>query len=382
MIDDGYSYSVYQRKSTKKWYCEIKYNGKKLKSFTLKATIKRDASVEGKALFDAYDRNQKPEIVQMKDTIAAYCMNFWSQNSRYIQAKSIDRDKPLSSAYIKNNHSKAAKEISEFFGALKFEELSRGHIEDLKIALKNRGYSQRQINAVLHALRVPYYYWCQENDKARRVTITKPKEQKTERGVLTVDEVKRIVRLDYPDARVKCAILLGCLCGLRAGEIRGLQWRDIDEQNEVIIVRHSFVDADGLKSTKTDKARTVPLPGVLKPCLEEVKRIHGKWPENFVLQSIKKDVAGAPISKGAIERGFKTILEQVGISAGEAKRRNICFHSTRHTYITLARHLGITGVVVQKIAGHSTTDMMDNYTHADIGSIQNAGRMLDDALNA
>lgn len=378
----GYTYTVFQRKATKRWYCEIRFNNKIVKTITLKATIRREAVLEGKAYFDKYMTEQANKVQTNKtsDFIAAYCIDFWREDSMYALDKKIERNKKLSRAYLYNNRLKAEKELKEFFSTITFSELSTDAIKNMLRKLDERGYSQRHKNAVLHALKVPYNYYCSNHEEIRQIVIKKVKEERKERGALTIDEVRRIVQLQYPDVRIKCAILLGCLCGLRAGEIRGLKWQDVSESDGIITIKHSYVDTEGLKSTKTDRARTVPLPALLIPCLKEVARIHGKWSENFVLQSIKKDVAGAPISKAALERGFIKVLEMVGITQTERKKRNICFHSLRHTFITLARHLGISGVVVQKIAGHSTESMTDNYTHADITSIKTAGHVLDDAL--
>jgi integrase len=47
----------------------------------------------------------------------------------------------------------------------------------------------------------------------------------------------------------------------------------------------------------------------------------------------------------------------------EQKRRNITFHSLRHTYITLSRLAGIIDVEIQALAGHKDGRMMNNYTH-------------------
>ncbi|MDR2543447.1 MAG: tyrosine-type recombinase/integrase [Treponema sp.] len=49
----------------------------------------------------------------------------------------------------------------------------------------------------------------------------------------------------------------------------------------------------------------------------------------------------------------------------EQKRRNLTFHSLRHTFITLGRLDGISDLQIQAIAGHSTRKMMEHYSHAE-----------------
>jgi integrase len=70
-------------------------------------------------------------------------------------------------------------------------------------------------------------------------------------------------------------------------------------------------------------------------------------------------------------------LEGIGISNGkkatkdtpsvpsEQKKRNLTFHSLRHTFITLSRLEGVlSDFEIQAIAGHSTSRMMEHYSHA------------------
>jgi integrase len=70
-------------------------------------------------------------------------------------------------------------------------------------------------------------------------------------------------------------------------------------------------------------------------------------------------------------------LEEIGITAGEKatkdesavpgeqKRRNLTFHSLRHSFITLGRLDGISDLEIQAIAGHSTQSMMERYSHTE-----------------
>jgi len=70
-------------------------------------------------------------------------------------------------------------------------------------------------------------------------------------------------------------------------------------------------------------------------------------------------------------------LEGIGITAGrkaakdtpavpsEQKKRNLTFHSLRHSFITLGRSSGVlTDLEIQAVAGHSSRRMMEHYTHA------------------
>ena len=71
-------------------------------------------------------------------------------------------------------------------------------------------------------------------------------------------------------------VRLGILCGLRSGEIYGLQWEDIDFGRDVIRVRHSLSVHDGIKATKSAAGnRTIPLSDPVRDALVCVGRFTG-----------------------------------------------------------------------------------------------------------
>jgi integrase len=48
----------------------------------------------------------------------------------------------------------------------------------------------------------------------------------------------------------------------------------------------------------------------------------------------------------------------------EQKRRNLTFHSLRHTFITLGWLAGISDLEIQALARHKSVAMMERYSHA------------------
>ena len=65
-------------------------------------------------------------------------------------------------------------------------------------------------------------------------------------------------------------------------------------------------------------------------------------------------IPGSWKGKGAPPAGY----------VNEQKRRNLSFHCTRHTFITLGRLAGISDLEIQALAGHKSASMMENYSHA------------------
>ena len=83
------------------------------------------------------------------------------------------------------------------------------------------------------------------------------------------------------------------------------------------------------------------------------------------------------IGKWLAEQWFRDILEKSGIEVGN---RVLTPHSLRYTYITRMRR-NVAGETVQKIAGHSSINMTDHYTRADISGMVAAVQPATDAAN-
>ena len=77
---------------------------------------------------------------------------------------------------------------------------------------------------------------------------------------LTNDEIRTVFDLPDLPAKQRTAFTVAIHRGMRAGEIWGLRWEDVDFDEREILVRHSFDEP-----TKGGKVRRVPM---LPPFLE------------------------------------------------------------------------------------------------------------------
>jgi len=103
-----------------------------------------------------------------------------------------------------------------------------------------------------------------------------------------------------------------------------------------------------------------------------------KAPDDFVIQSAKRK--GVPVSAKYFDRALKRELDGIGLSPEEQKRRNLSFHSTRHSFVTLGRLAGISDLEIQALAGHSAR-MMERYSHAEqVVDVRQIGEKLERSL--
>jgi len=314
-----------------------------------------------------------------------YLLGFWTPESNYAKYKSGVKKRPLSAYYITMNHDDVNRHIEPFLGfkGIKLGEVSRKLIKEWLIWMSSRKVqrkrkdgtisegnclSGRRINAILQGMRVAVR-WAVDNedisvDPFRK--LDEAAEESKEKGILTPAELKRLIALPISDPFSRLAVLLAARCGMRRGEIRGLQWGDISEG--IITIRHNYVNADGLKSPKikggtvVKNSSPVPLTQDVEAVLEMARRYSDNTgASDFVIQSRIKQgtVVSAEYFRSALERELRSI----GIDKNAQKERNITFHSLRHNFVTLGRMSGLTDFEIQTLARHKSVDIMERYSH-------------------
>ncbi|MDA8409461.1 MAG: site-specific integrase [Treponema sp.] len=226
------------------------------------------------------------------------------------------------------------------------------------------GSSGRTQNAVIAALRVPVTHWARQHRAADPLEyLSKSANTPRERGTLSLDEIRKIIAIPDESPRVIGAVLLGALCGLRLGEARGLQWTDIDRDANILHIRNNFVEGEtALKGPKCGSKRDVPLPAPVVEALDLCLR-EAPYTPSFCLWNEKR--TDRPFGKYAIESGLARVLRTIGIDDAAQIQRNLCFHSMRHTFVSLSRASGLPDFVVQRLAGHKSASQMERYSHAD-----------------
>lgn len=125
-------------------------------------------------------------------------------------------------------------------------------------AAAERGLSGNRINSVLESMRVAVRYAVAREELAKDPfkSIQEATEEPTEKGILTPGEVSHLIHQPIQDSRSRLAVLFGLLCGMRRGEVRGLQWGDI--QKGLINIRHNYLNYEGMKTPKYGSSRVVP----------------------------------------------------------------------------------------------------------------------------
>ncbi len=299
--------------------------------------------------------------------LITFLKDFWQEGSRYCKYRSLVEGRPLSADYLRVNQSGIKYYIETYppFKKLRISELTAGMVNDWKLWLVEKGVGKRRINTLIQTLKTAYSFAYSRDEIPENplLKISPIRYQEKERGVLTVDETEALLGLQEDDLRVKSAILLAAFCGLRRGEVRGLQWGDIDFDRQLLNIRHNWVDSEGLKGCKAGSNRQTILHSSLIPILLNLKRISPRTGENDFVHFSKESV-DEPFSNTIIRKGFIRLLRNLGIDEEQRKKRNLTFHGLRHSFVTLARMAGLPDLAIMALAGHKSSNMMDRYSHA------------------
>lgn len=206
------------------------------------------------------------------------------------------------------------------------------------------------------------------DNPCRRVTI--PKGEAKEKDIYTIDEIAHIFELlDGDDVPIKFRVFfkLAVYSGYRRGELLGLEWKDVDFDNNVINVRRTsnYTADKGIytDTTKTKKSqRSQKYPQHVMDMLKELKaeqdaeclKLGDKWVETDRL-FIKWD--GRPMHNNTPYFWFTEFCEKNNV-------RFCDIHSLRHLHASLLINAGVDVVAVSGDLGHSQVSTTSNiYCH-------------------
>jgi integrase len=314
-----------------------------------------------KSLAAQIKRDEDPFLI---DFVTA----FWAPESRHIKSRAMVDKRPLSTEYLSHNRRSITLYLSPFpgFKALRLSKLKAGIVKDWQLWVMERGGTPRSCNMALQTLRVPV------RDAVTRgelpgdplAIIKKIPEHPKERGVLTPKEITSLLRIEDGDPRIRAAILLAVLGGLRRGEIRGLRWGDIDWEESLLHIRHNAVNEELDKPPKTGSYRDIPLHRAVSKTLKEVLAVSPQiGQDDFVFFSLYREKT--PLTGHALLNGLCQMLQLIGINEVERRRRNLNLHAMRHSFITLARSLGMPDISVMALSGHKSPEMLTRYSHGN-----------------
>jgi integrase len=289
-----------------------------------------------------------------------------------------DAEHRLEPATVESYRQHLTDHIVPYLGAVKLSQLSVPAVREFMDRLRRDGRSPAMVKRVVGDLGSILADAQGRGLVAQNVvrSLSRRRERQAERRHKTklkvgVDlpspaEIKAIVA--HLQGRWRPLLFTAIFAGLRASEIRGLRWSDIDLKRGELHVRQR---ADKFKAIGKPKSaageRTIPMPPILVSTLREWKLACPKSELGLVFPT---GAGGVEYHSNIVTRGLAPVQIAAGVvtKAGEAKYTGL--HSLRHFYASWCINrredggLGLPLKVVQHRLGHSTIQMTaDVYGH-------------------
>ena len=236
-------------------------------------------------------------------------------------------------------------------------------------------------NKILSTLSEIYTHLIEEEicDKNPTTNIVYYCGQKIKRGILTPQEIQTLFPENHYELlkiwksqMYATAFLILKDTGLRAGELRALQWKDWHPELRFFPIVKA-IEANTrlrIKSTKTGQVK----PAIVSPFVAgEIERLRfsvNGADDNFIFTCS----SGMPVSDSVLSMHFKEGIKRAGID-----RPEITPHWLRHTFNTRALE-NLTPEIVQALMGHKTQKMLERYRHADETSLKREAEKISKQL--
>jgi len=213
------------------------------------------------------------------------------------------------------------------------------------------------------------------------VKFDNPNEIKEDHNVYSPEEFIQYLSAE-PSQRFRVLWLTLYYCGLRIGEARGLQWKDIDWDTKTVWINKQIQSIDNYDTNyfmaplKTPKSnRKLPLCTALyqelRDYYDEVSQF-GNFTDEFFVFGENFGITPLPYNKA--RRRKNKIASDSGV-------KQIRLHDFRHSCASLLIHKGTPIAMVSKYMGHaSITETLNTYTHMFGSDLQSVTSAFDDIV--
>jgi integrase len=247
--------------------------------------------------------------------------------------------------------------------------MTGGDVQRWVDRLHNDGLSASVIENALHILSGAYKEAMRFGDVGGNpcTGVKPPPRGRNETHTWTADEARRVLHDGDGTPQMRAIYAVALTTGMRPGELRGLQWSDVDLDRMVVHIRRTmtrdaqFRAAIGDDTKTIGSRRSVVIPESTVNALrvhradqERRKRSTVGWKD---LDMVFDNGKGNWLSQQSWKRHHDAMCDRLGI-------RRIRLHDIRHTAATLLLERNVHPKVVADILGHSSVTMtLDRYSH-------------------
>jgi len=193
-------------------------------------------------------------------------------------------------------------------------------------------------------------------------TIRSPKNERRLPSILQEDEVRRLLEFSPPDGSTPASLRDRAIfetlysSGLRVGELVGLNWRDIDEELGMVMIR----------AGKGNKDRLVPLGELALDALKKWKTAMPIAWEHY--GPVITNLRGGRLTTRSVEMILQRRIEAAGLNSG------VTPHGLRHSFATHMLGNGADLRSIQEMLGHASLATTQRYTHVSVNHLKEVYR--------
>jgi integrase len=239
---------------------------------------------------------------------------------------------------------------------IKLARLTRKAVNDFRDRLLASGRSEHMTRRVLSVLKLLLNHAIDNGqlhvNPAQGVRVIRASRLIYKVPVPSKETVRKLIAAAAED--FKPMLTVSALCGLRASELRGLRWVDVDTENGFIRIRQR---ADAYQTIGEPKSaaglRDVPAGPMV---LNALRRWRLRCPKGELDLVFPNRIGGIQMHANILKRRFKPLCEEVGAT--------LRWHDLRHFAVSLWIEQGFSIKEVMTFAGHSSVQMtMERYGH-------------------
>lgn len=322
---------------------------------------------------DAYHATVKVDIAKGVHVAPSRSPTVTEAGERWLQAST---DAGLGRATIKTYTEHVRLHIGPFFGRMKLSQITVGAIRDFQDKLREAGRSPDMVKRCTKTLG-SIIADAQERGlvaqnvvrslrRTRRTKAAQTEKLKVGVDIPTPAEISAIIAAS--EGRWRPFLLVAAFAGLRASELRGLMWADIDLKRGELHVRQRADRFNAIDKPKSAAGeRTVPIGPVVVNALKQWRLACPRGELGLVFPTGAGNVES---HSNVVQRGFGPTQIRGGVVNADGGPKYGGLHALRHFYASWCiNRRGDGGLelplkTVQARLGHATITMTgDRYGH-------------------
>lgn len=237
---------------------------------------------------------------------------------------------------------------------------------------------------ILQARLSEFISFCRDSrlpvDAPTRLTIPKNAAKTEKRGALQPEQLRVLFTTDtylFRGRRVPCPLIhmfrFAVICGLRRGELVGLEWPDISEDHILTVSRAVNYTGEVTPGKNDNARRQFLLPAAALKVLADQRALLAQ--SNLLSNIVFPDQHGRRYVPNTVLNTWHTYCASNGLP-------EITFHEMRHTMISLYK-ASVPEELLKSVVGHSASmDTFGVYGHALTGEARQTADIMDKVISA